>query len=99
MGYSGHVPGGRDHFGSAAVAGSMEVPGMVAQRDHVSGRPAAEHSHADKSLSRTAAASRAGYQGHRPDLSNDVGESYWGAVPGAEGSRRGGRPRLDAWSA
>ena len=25
MGYSGHVPGGRDHFGSAAVAGSMEV--------------------------------------------------------------------------
>ena len=72
---------------------------MVAQRDHLSGRPAAEHSHADKSLSRTAAASRAGYQGHRPDLSNDVGESYWGAVPGAEGSRRGGRPRLDAWSA
>ena len=87
---------------------------MVAQRDHLSGRPAAEHSHADKSLSRTAAASRAGYQGHRPDLSNDVGESYWGAVPGADGSRRGGGRawtrgapegahhgacRLDAWSA
>ena len=81
MGYSGHVPGGRDHFGSAHVAGSMDVYGAVQQRHHHH-HPGTEHSRANKQLSHRAAASVSGYQGHKPDLANEVGESYWGG-PGA----------------
>lgn len=50
MGYSGHVPGGRDHFGSAHVGGSMEEYGTVQQRHHhgeihssTTARPAQAH--------------------------------------------------------
>jgi len=84
MGYSGHVPGGRDHFGSAHVGGSMEEYGTVQQRHHHV-HPGAEHSQADKSMSHLAAASIAGYQGHKPDQHSDVGESYWSG-PGASAS-------------
>ena len=97
MGYSGHVPGGRDHYGSAAVAGSMDPYAAVQQRHHDAAFgstpfPGAGHSQANKTLSRTAASSRAGYQGHKPDQHNDIGESYW-SQPNAQLSA------LDAWTA
>lgn len=84
-GYTGHVPGKPQEFGSAAIGGTfVSQRRSYAQQGHEGGSKLgrAYRVPAPASLSERAASSAAGYGGHLPSQQHSMGISYWRGARG-----------------